>query len=84
MGVRRKEWRIGQQEELVEVPDADDMDDETFLKHLETRHATECRIEGYISRHSVESWIDTYRAFHDRLHKIATPDQYLHIHEEDE
>lgn len=84
MAVTRKEWKIGKQEELVEVPHPDDMDDETFLKHIEARHATECRIEGYISRHAVEAWIDTYRVFHDRLHKIETPGQYSHVHADEE
>jgi hypothetical protein len=71
-------------EEPVEVPLADEMDDDVFLKHIEHRHAEECKVEGFISRHGVSSWIKTYRVFHQRLHDIATPDQYDHVHEEDE
>lgn len=71
--------------EVVEVPLAEDMDDETFLKHIEHRHAEECKVEGYITRHAVSSWIGSYRAFHQRLHEIAAPGQYDHVHvEEDE
>lgn len=70
--------------EQVQVPPADDMDDDTFLKHLEKRHASECKIEGYIARHAVDAWIGTYRAFHRRLHQIEVPGQHDHIHEEDE
>lgn len=70
--------------EVVEVPNAWDMDDETFLLHLEKRHATDCKVESFISRNAVSSWIGTYRAFHDRLHQIEVPGQYDHVHEEDE
>lgn len=66
---------------VVEVPDADDMDDDTFLKHIEKRHAKECKVEGYIARRAVSAWINTYRVFHERLHRIAIPGQYDHEHE---
>lgn len=65
---------------IVEVPSANDMDDETFLLHLERRHAAECRIEGYMARNAVEAWVGTYRAFHERLHRIAAPGQHDHVH----
>lgn len=71
-------------EEPVSVPLADDMDDETFTKHLEARHAAECKIEEYMSRHSVDVWIGMYRTFHQRLHRLAVPGQYDHVHEDDE
>lgn len=67
--------------DIVEVPDADEMDNETFLKHLEHRHANECKVEGFISRNAVEAWIGPYRVFHDRLHRIAVPGQHDHEHE---
>lgn len=67
--------------EAVEVPDAWDMDDETFIKHIELRHAVECKVEGYIARHAVSAWIRVYRVFHDRLHAIAKPGQHDHYHE---
>jgi hypothetical protein len=70
--------------EPVSVPPAGDMDDETFLKHIEHRHADECHVEGFIARHAVSQWIGSYRAFHQRLHEIAMPGQYDHEHEEDD
>lgn len=70
---------------VVEVPLAEDMDDDTFLNHLEKRHIHEVKVEGYIHRHAVDAWIGCHRAFHDRLHQISVPDQYDHEHvEEDE
>lgn len=78
-----KRARKQEPEPVVEVPPADDMDDETFMLHLEKRHREECKIETYLSRHSVSVWLPNYRAFHDRLHKIATPGQHDHEHEED-
>jgi hypothetical protein len=68
----------------VIVPDADDLDDERFIKHLELRHPIECKIEGYISRHNVSVWVGMYRSFHERLHRLAVPGQHDHTHEEDE
>lgn len=65
---------------LVEVPDIDWMEDEDFIKHLEKRHAAECKIEGYLSRHSIPTWLPLYRAFHERLHTIAVPGQHDHEH----
>lgn len=69
----------------VQVPTTDEMDDETFLKHLEYRHAAECKFEnGEVARRAVDAWIGAYRAFHDRLHRIAIPGQYDHYHEDDD
>jgi len=66
----------------VQVPDPDDMPDEHFIRHLEKRHAAECKIEGYIARNNVDTWIGMYRTFHDRLHRLAVPGQYDHTHED--
>lgn len=67
----------------VEVPDADDMDDETFLKHIEKRHAADMKIEAgtSISRHAVNAWIGSYRAYHERLHEIKEHD-HEHVWED--
>ncbi len=65
---------------LVEVPVSEEMDNETFLLHLEHRHRAEAKIEDYTKTHGVESWIGVYRAFHDRLHRIAIPGQHDHVH----
>lgn len=79
-GVVKK--KIRDLDDLVTVPDADDMEDETFIKHLEKRHAEECKIEGYIARYSVHVWINMYRIYHERLHALGTPGQHDHEHEE--
>jgi hypothetical protein len=71
-------------EEIVEVPIASGMDDETFLKHIEHRHAAECKMEKTpVHRRAMNAWVPSYRAFHERLHKIAAPGQYDHEHTED-
>lgn len=70
--------------EQVVVPMAEEMDDETFIRHIEARHAKECKVEGYIHRHAVDAWIGVYRAFHERLHRIAVPGQHDHVHEWEE
>lgn len=71
-------------EDQVEVPLPEDMDNETFLKHIELRHAKECKIEGFVHRHNVHVWIGMYRIFHDRLHKLAAPGQHDHYHAGDD
>jgi hypothetical protein len=68
-------------EEPVEVPLAEQMDNETFIKHLEYRHAQDCGFEqAIVSRDGMVAWIGAYRAFHDRLHTLAIPGQYDHVH----
>lgn len=68
--------------EPVVVPDAGDMDDETFIMHLEKRHARDCGFENSpISRRAMEAWLPVYRAFHERLHRLAVPGQYDHEHD---
>ena len=66
--------------DVVEVPHADEMDDETFLNHLERRHAKETKIEKFIVRSQVPLWVGMYRIFHERLHAIAVPGQHDHYH----
>jgi hypothetical protein len=68
--------------EQIEVPNAWEMDDETFIMHLEKRHRQDCKIETYMTRHNVDVWINMYRIFHDRLHTLEVPGQYDHYHEE--
>lgn len=70
--------------EVVLVPAIEDMDDDTFLKHLELRHAAECKIEGKMHRHSMYAWVTLYRTFHARLHTLAVPGQYDHEHDDPE
>lgn len=75
----------GKESKTVIVPDAIEMDDETFLKHIELRHAEECKIEnGKVARRAVTAWIEPWRRYHERLHAIAAPRQYDHEHDNDE
>lgn len=67
----------------VVVPHQDDMDDETFMLHLEKRHAADTKVER-LNRHAVPQWIGAYRAFHNRLHAIGLPGQYEHDHDQPE
>lgn len=68
-------------EEVISVPSADDMDNETFLRHMDARHAHEV-LNGPLSvdPSPVDAWVSPYRAFHDNLHAIAVPGQYDHEH----
>jgi hypothetical protein len=72
--------RVHDPENLVVVQDADEMDDLTFIKHMEHRHEADTGIESH-HLHAMDAWVPAYRAFHERLHKIALPGQYDHIHE---
>jgi hypothetical protein len=76
---------MGKKGKVVQVPEASDMDTMTFLKHIDARHSHEVKTEKKLAKfpHIAESWVGTYRAFHERLHMIAAPGQYDHTHEED-
>lgn len=69
---------------FVEVPHPDDMDDETFLRHLDKRHSKDTGVEPALHKsvHAREAWVSTYRAFHEHLHK--TKEYEDHEHEDDE
>lgn len=64
--------------EVVTVPNADDMDDETFLKHMDKRHTR----QGFhfSTKHITDDQIELWRKYHDRLHEIAVPGQFDHEH----
>lgn len=70
-------------EEIQAVVDADEMDDETFIKHFELRHPDQLpnlrRFVHTAKRDPV--MIETYRKFHDRLHAILTPSMMENPHE---
>lgn len=70
---------------MVEVPDADDMDDETFLKHLDKRHAEDTGVEKQLHSHPhiQQAWVGPYRSFHEYVHR-TNPDGYDHEHVWDE
>lgn len=83
MDRKPKKIKIKAPGEVVSVPKIEEMDDETFLKHLELRHAEEYKIQGEMHRHAIDKWVNMYRIFHERLHRIAMPGQHDHEHEED-
>lgn len=82
MPKRKEEPRLYDPDEQVEVPDADDMDDETFLKHLDKRHAHETSVETQLHKsvHAREAWVGAYRAFHERQHNVNPEEHYDHVH----
>lgn len=76
------ERRPYEADEQVQVPDADDMDDQTFLQHLDKRHTHETSVEQQLHKsvHAREAWVGAYRAFHERQHSIKGEEAYDHIH----
>lgn len=69
-------------EDQVQVPDPDEMDDETFLKHIDKRHSHETQTEKKLhkSPHIAEAWVGAYRAFHEYKHRVSGEDAYDHVH----
>jgi hypothetical protein len=65
------------------VPSAGDMDDETFFKHYNLRHLDDVHLAAPIHYHGTVStgMIDTYRAYHERVHSTNPPND--HVHKED-
>ena len=69
--------------DAVTVPSAEDMDNLTFLKHMDARHSNEVRngpLATAKSDPTDDGWVGPYRAFHERCHDIAVPGQYNHEH----
>lgn len=67
---------------MITVPSTDDMNDDTFLKHLDKRHRADTGVSGYLAKHpaKAEVWISAYRAFHKRLHAITMDGTFDHEH----
>lgn len=60
------------------VPNADDMDDETFVAHFEKRHADQ--MAGRTTLRLDDELTEMYRTFHDRIHELlpmTTPHEHL-------
>lgn len=83
---RKQKVREYQPEDQVSVPDADEMDDEQFLKHLDKRHSHETGVETQLHKaaHIQQAWVGAYRAFHDYQHRVNGDDTYDHVHEWDD
>jgi len=62
---------------MATVPHADDMDDETFCRHMNLRHRDS--LGGLDSLWVVPDVIDAWRFFHKRLHHLRQMD-YDHEH----
>lgn len=61
---------------MMLVPSIDDMDDGTFLKHMDDGHVV---ANGPLATHPGRSqgWIGPYRALHERAHN-TTPSEHEH------
>jgi len=57
--------------EIVRVPHPDDMDVETFLKHVKARHADSLP-EGFdLTPEEMTEYVEEcWRRFHERLHRL--------------
>lgn len=68
-------------DEVVEVPHADEMDNDVFLMHLDKRHAHETGVEPALHKlpHIQDAWVGPYRAFHEYQHR-TNPGAYDHEH----
>jgi hypothetical protein len=70
-------------EEVIYVPHPDDMDRETFIKHVTARHADSMPDGFDLSADRMTDYVeDCWRRFHERLHRLRTPthDRYEHDH----
>ena len=70
-------------ETKVTVPHPEDMDDETFLKHIDKRHRQDTKHNGdnvLFPKSTWTAWVPLYRSWHERLHAISIPGQYDHEH----
>lgn len=65
---------------LTRVPAPEKMDDETFRKHYNARHLDDA-LDGPLPDGAAwRKLAGMWRAFHERCHALALPDQYDHEH----
>lgn len=67
------------------VPDCDNMDDETFLKHCAKRHEKDypdAKHLPFTPRSVDNGWMEAYREFHNRVHAISVFKDHDHEHAE--
>jgi hypothetical protein len=62
------------------VPAAEEMSDETFFKHYNLRHLADVGLATPIHFHTTVSkgMVNTYRAYHDRVHATNPPTDHVH------
>lgn len=66
-----------QQQELPMVVSPDEMDDDTFIKHFNARHADQLPGITSIIPCIDPGTLHTYRIFHDKLHEWSKPTMEL-------
>lgn len=65
-------------QELVTVPSADDMDDDTFCLHMSKRHRD--NLGGLTDIWAVDvGTVDAWRAFHDRITALEVEPTHQHL-----
>lgn len=63
------------------VVNADEMDDEIFMKHFEHRHSDQLGgLDGFLDSISDDT-LKCYRTFHDRIHELLLGMEHRHEHE---
>lgn len=69
---------------MARVVTADEMDDETFCKHVQNRHADDVAL-GHLQylKFSSEAFYASFRAYHARIHALGLPGQFEHRHVEE-
>jgi hypothetical protein len=72
------------EEEVVNVPHPDDMDRETFIKHVAARHKDSLPEGHDLTADEMTAYVEEcWRRFHERLHRLRPgrpPLGYLHNH----
>jgi hypothetical protein len=62
---------------MIEIPSIDDMDDDTFCKHMSLRHQDSLGGLDYIWP-VAPGTTDAWMAFHDRLHALRVDFKHRH------
>lgn len=69
---------------MLTIPTVSGMQDETLMKHLELRHASDLRMSFKVEPDRTERRLaapQEWRTYHDTLHRLS-PNGYDHEHEE--
>jgi predicted transcriptional regulator len=79
-------WMVTTETELVQVRAVSEMDDETFIKHFNARHADSLVGSGgtgqLVAEHLSEAVMEPYRAFHRQLHRTRIDLDHYHTGDE--
>lgn len=69
-------------DEVVLVTASKDIPDKNMVKHINGRHAPDYLVVVAYMPLANPSYMGSVRAYHDRLHALATPGQYDHEHDD--